>query len=318
LWLGGFCEVAGASDIPVIARRVVKVIHPEGYEPFHARLTAELRIAGFHVVAPSLSRLPSDSDIETELRTSSSFIFIRDLTRVVEIYYRTAEGQTFHLQVPLPLNSEEEQVTAIHIAEVLRVAIPRPAPVSTLPHTPPPPRAIRPVDRLTAHLTGATVFGDVAGPPQIAIHPSMGVALREWLAVGLIATIPLRAMMFHEAEGTIGIHAGALGAAVTVMPPEWPVRPFLRLGYQAWFFHASVQADEGFFDHPGTAFTSGPTGATGLVIPLRKRLGIELGVAATTTISALRYEVDGRTIAVAGRPILDAFAGVALLPGRLP
>jgi len=318
LWLGGIGTMAGATDIPVVARRVVKVIHKEGHESFHARLTAELRIAGFQVATPSLSRIPSDSDIETELRTSSSFIFIRDLNRVVEIYYRTAEGQTFHLQVPLPLNNEEEQVTAIHIAEVLRVAIPRAAPVSTPHHTPPPPPATRPVNRLTAHLTGAAVFGDIAGPPQIAIHPSLGVALTEWFAIGLIGTIPLRAMIFHEAEGTIGIHAGAVGAAVTVMPPEWPVRPFLRLGYQAWFFRASVQADEGFFDHPGTAFTSGPTGAAGLVIPLRKRLGIELGVAASTTIASLRYEVDGRTIAVAGRPILDVFAGVALLPGRLP
>jgi len=248
------------------------------------------------------------------LNRRAAFLFIRTLTGAVEIYYRTPDRQIFHLQVPLPVNEEEVEATSIHITEVLRVAIP-PAKPETVPI---PVQSATPTrrfsDGITAGFSASVLFGDLSSPPQIGFQPGVGYQFHEWFSVRITALIPIRSMQFDEPEGDVGIHAGAIDASLAFMRDRGRFRPVLRLGYQLWLFRATVSAENGFEEHPGTEFTSGPTCFAGAVVAIQRRLGLELGVGISTTLAALQYEVAGEMIAEVGRPMLDISLGLVILP----
>ena len=298
-------------------QRTVAVIPNDAHRPFLSRLRAEIEIAGFRVAETEETDNPSESAIESTLRAACAFLFVREAQGTVALYYRTGDHRTAHLTVPLPQTDEAAQVTALHIAEVLRTAFlvttrrPRAAPPK------PPKTALRKAaDALCGGLDVNVLFGHLGAPPQVGISAALGIRLTSWLVAALNIEVPFRGIQLHETEGDVRIFMGALGLRLGVVANTKIARPKVALGYQLWLIGAKAFPASGYEGVTDTQLTSGPVLYAGVIFMLTPRMGLSLGGTAAVTTNEIEYAVTTRDVAAVGRPILGVSIGIEWLPAR--
>ena len=320
-WLVVLCLIVLSRPGMCAENRQVKLMRSETHSSFVARLQAEIQIAGFSVSDFSGDTTPGESDIETVLHTSSAFVFIRELTRTVELYYRTRDGRMPHLVVPLPANDEEEQVTSLHIAEVLRVAfdrgtyrpepvVVRPAPVSV--------GAAKPekAENFIFQAAPELLWGDRTRSPQFGLNGAFGVGFGPGFHVALGIHAPIRGMTIQRPEGDIRILITGIDAHVGISPLLKVVRPLVTLGYQLWLLGATVDAATGFEGTKSFEVTGGPFLLVGGTWMLNNRTGITLGGSLAIAAPAVSYGVTNRNITTIGRPLMGVSLGISRFPLR--
>ncbi|MBN2674035.1 MAG: hypothetical protein JXX29_20300 [Deltaproteobacteria bacterium] len=289
------------------------LVRSAGHEGLFHRIEAELKIAGFWVREKEYLVVPAESQIETALRIDSALIFIRELTRSIELYYRTTDGRMIHLTVPLPLSAEEEEVTSLHIVEVLRVAFPEPTPASA----PMPEPVVRStetphsaLDKIVGLLAAGGVFERLNRFPQLGLQLGVGYQFHPWFAVQLDADVPIRGLTLSETEGDARLLCSGIGLSVQAVVGTSRIRPVVRLGYRVWFVHSAVQPESGYDATESTEVTTGPVFFAGVATSVAGRLAFTLGFSVSPTVSKLRYEMNDRTVAALGRPLYGISLGL--------
>jgi hypothetical protein len=309
--------------LPAIAHaenRRVTMMRTGAQEAFWARLAAEMEIAGFSISDYPGDDAPGESDIETVLETSCAFVFIRPVTRTVALYYRTPDGQLPHLVMPVPKTGEEEQVTSIHLAEVLRVAFDNGtylrtavdrSPVSSVESAGSGRR-----DRFIGELAPELLFGDLSRSPQIGIRGALGVQLKPGMHGALRVHAPIRGISIREPEGEMRIMMAGFGAHVGMSTSLGGIRPGVCLGYQLWLLRATTTPAAGFEGQKSLEVTGGPVLSLGAMLMMNRRLGITLRGTVAFVVPAVSYGVTTRNVARIGRPLLGISLGISRFPER--
>lgn len=296
--------------------KTVTVFPSERHRPFFSRLRAEIQIAGFYVRESPERGVPDETTVASVLRTSCAVLFVHEKQGIVELYYRTKDNQKAHLEVPLPRNNEEEQLTSLYLAEVLRVSSIRPQ------QSPPPstprrsPAQKKTTDYLSAQLGTAVLFGDLGAPPQAGLYGCMGIRLMSRLQASFHVDLPIWGIHIHEPEGDARIFMGELGLSLGIVANTKIFKPMARLGYQLWLFGAKSNPASGFDGTTSTELTSGPVLYAGGTFVLKGRMGVALGATVAVTTNKIDYRISTRPVVTVGRPMLGIALGVAWLPAE--
>lgn len=310
--------------LPAIARaenRQVTMMRTDAQDAFWARLAAEMEIAGFSISEYPGTGVPTESDIETVLEKSCAFVFVRSMTRTVALYYRTPDGQLPHLVMPLPKTGEEEQVTSIHLAEVLRVAFDngiylRTDAVDRSPVNSGESAGSGREDKFIGELAPELLFGDLSRSPQIGIHGALGVQLKPGMHGALRVHAPIRGIAIREPEGEMRILMAGFGAHVGMLTSLGGIRPRVCLGYQLWLLRATTTPTAGFEGQKSLEVTGGPVLSVGATLMMNRRLGITLEGTVAFVAPAISYEVTTRNVATIGRPLLGISLGLSRFPEK--
>jgi hypothetical protein len=94
------------------------VVRPDAHKSLLIRIVAELKIAGFNVKETQRPGTLKPEEYKLSHLDACALLLVREETRNIELYYRPKNGGINHLLIPLPANGDEEQLTALHIAEV--------------------------------------------------------------------------------------------------------------------------------------------------------------------------------------------------------
>ncbi|MBN2714996.1 MAG: hypothetical protein JXX14_04020 [Deltaproteobacteria bacterium] len=316
-----------SSDCHCAEKCSVAIHYAKGYEAFFLRLQAEVRIAGFDTVRKTDSEIPADDIIDTPdtadtaLASVCAFVVIRRLSETVTLYYRPPDDQLLRTEMPLPVRVEEEQVTALHIAELLRVTLHAPQ------QKPPPPSKVvttipieqsrrRRADSLTGQLGVNLVWGLGNGPPQLGVDGDFGFRIHRSVFASVFFMAPLRAVSLTWPEGSARFHLWNAGVNVGISSSRGWIRPVLRLGYTLWYLKAAASSLQGFEGFSETRLTSGPSLYAGGIFAIRQtRIGVALeGMVSVITLKT-EYTVVERPVATVGHLLTGVFLGLVWLPG---
>ena len=301
-------------------RQTVAFIRTPGQDAFFSRLEAEIHIAGFDTTELADVDVPNDTEIEIQLKRYTALLFTRQLSRTVELYYRTRDGRLLHMVMPSPMGNEEEQVTALQIAEVLRVTyfsqartplttVQRPAPQKKSPSS-------LIANELMVQLGGNLLWGVHDAYPQLGTHVEAGLRWQRLFFVSLSVQAPLRGVRLNFAEGNARFYLGSIGLNTGVMAPTGRFRIMIRLGYQLWLLGATTSAENGFAANSDVRISSGPSLFAGgvLVLP-NNRIGISIGGSFIVHTAKTEYVVAARRIATIGYLLPGIALGLMWLPG---
>lgn len=295
--------------------RKVTLVHTDAHRAFFARILAEIQIAGFTVTQTPDNAVPNESEIKTVLRTSCAFVFVQETTQTLEVYYRTTDGRIPHLEMPLPSSSEEEQITSLHIAEVLRVTFVKEQQMQQPPMTPQAPVFTHRVsDDLYARLGAQLLWGDSSAPPQFGLNTAMGIRLKPRIFVALKFNVPIWGTQRRRTEGNARIHMGGLGINLGISGDTGIFRPVVELGYQLWLIRATSEGASGFEGTTSTELISGPVIFGGGTVLIKGRIGITMGGVVAITTHVVEYALASHMAATIGRPIFGISLGISWLP----
>jgi hypothetical protein len=278
-------------------------------------------IAGFSVqrIQDASPREDIETVVEHQLRQAGALICISTDAAIIQVFYRTRDGGKVYVELPFPEDEESRLLTALHIADLLRVVLPDNRTTSIVPEPlPVSVPARRPSDALTGFLDAAVVWPDLTAPPQAGVMPGIGLRMHRWLSVQLTGMLPVYPMRLAETEGEARVFLFGAGAFADMTPGTRRVRPLIRAGWMLWISHARTAPSASWEGLDDTAVLTGPAALLGVSIRLRNRLGLESGAMMSYTLSHVRYEADNRHIATAGQPMLGATLGIALLPKEHP
>lgn len=310
-----FTQSASSLFAAPPSKRII-IVRPTNHDALFSRIKAELLIAGFSVREQKLQVVPADNDVETALRSVSAYLFIRELTRTIELYYRTSDSRMNHLEIPIPYNEEEEVVTSLHISEILRVAFPSevhvPSPPAPEPQLPKQKRRI--ANSLTGHMDANATFIDLNKFPQIGLAFGVGIRLYRMLGISIETSFPLRSLVFNEPTGEATLKTATLGIAANMDWGKRRVRWNSRLGYNLWFVKTSVDPGETYGGASGTEIASGPVVFVGATALVNSRIGVSMGVSFHLLTSTLHYRMAEKKIVSVGMPVLGVSLGIHLLP----